>query len=178
MFFEYISKILGLLKLCIYKLFYPTRIKISGIPQVNKSIRILTKKGAKIVIGRGFKCRYGVLLRADEGSTIILGDNVFLNDRVSINSRKKISIGNNTIIGPGVMFFDHDHDYEKDMNNFVIKDITVKDDCWIGANSLILKGAKVESNVVIAAGCIVTKTIQQNSILLQPRTNLEKEIKR
>lgn len=167
---------LGLLKLCIYKIIYPTRISFKGIPQVNKSIRILTKKGAKITLGRGFKCREGVSIRADENARIVIGDNVFLNDRVSINCRKKISIGNNTIVGPGTMFFDHDHDYKNNIDDFITKEIIVGDNCWVGANCLLLKGVKTGEKVIVAAGSIATKTIRSNVLFLQQRKGLERGV--
>ena len=177
MIFEYISKMLGLLKLCIYKIIYPTRISFKGIPQVNKSIRILTKKGAKITLGRGFKCREGVSIRADENARIMIGDNVFLNDRVSINCRKKISIGNNTIVGPGTMFFDHDHDYKNNIDDFITKEIIVGDNCWIGANVTQLKGTKIGNNSVIGAGTLINSLIDNNMLVYQQRSIIEKVFK-
>ena len=177
MLFEFFSKILGIMKLCIYKIIYPTRISFRGIPQVNRSIRILTKKGAKITLGRGFKCRDGVLIRADENAKIVIGDNVFLNDGVLVNSRKKISIGSNTIVGPSTLFFDHNHDYKNNNDKFIVREIGVGDNCWVGANCLLLKGAKVGNKSVIAAGSIITKTVKSNSLFLQSRSNFEKELK-
>ncbi len=45
------------------------------------------------------------------------------------------------------------------------KPITVGSDVWIGGNVSILGGAKIGSNVVIAAGAVVTKDIPANSVV-------------
>ena len=42
---------------------------------------------------------------------------------------------------------------------------------WVGSNTLILSGVKIGNNVVIAAGSIVTKSINDNTIFIQKRKN-------
>ena len=78
-----------------------------------------------------------------------------------------IHIGSNTLIGPGVLIFDHDHDFEKDKNSgtkngrhFVTKPIRIESDVWIGGNSVILKGVTIGKGAVIAAGSIVLKDVE------------------
>lgn len=45
------------------------------------------------------------------------------------------------------------------------KSIFIEKHCWIGANSLILKGVKIEENSVIAARSVVTKNLEfKNSL--------------
>lgn len=39
---------------------------------------------------------------------------------------------------------------------FNIRDISIGDDVWIGANALILKGAQIGNGVIVAAGSVVT----------------------
>jgi len=87
-------------------------------------------------------------------------------------SNQNISVGNNTIFGPNVVIVDHDHDYRNNKNNYVTKEIVIGSNCWIGANCIILKGVHIGNSVVIAAGTIVTKDIQNNSIIKQKRINV------
>ena len=43
-------------------------------------------------------------------------------------------------------------------------DVVIKDDCWIGGNSTILKGVTIETGCVIAAGAVVTKSTEPYGI--------------
>ncbi|MBR3164492.1 acyltransferase [Candidatus Saccharibacteria bacterium] len=167
MFFDIANKALGIIKTFIYKLIYFHRIQIEGLPKVAKSINYSIKKGSKLIIGSNFKARNNVSFRIYDGGKVILGDNVFCNDGVSINCLKNITIGNNTIIGPGVMFFDHDHDYKNNIKNFVKKEIIIGNGVWIGAGSIILKGVKIGDNTIIAAGTIITKDIGKDRLVFQ-----------
>ena len=46
-------------------------------------------------------------------------------------------------------------------NNFV----TIGDDVWVGANSVILPGTTIHNGAVIAAGSIVTKDVPEYAIV-------------
>ena len=170
MFFDIMSKIVGFQKIIIYKVLYPFRLSFNGIPLVNKNMRIATKRGSKISIGDGFKCRNDINMRVYNCGKLIIGKNVFLNDCVSINCRGKITIGDNTIIGPGVMFFDHDHDYRNNNERFIDGEIYVGKNVWIGAGCIVLKNVKIGNGATVAAGSIVTKDVPDDSLYLQKRT--------
>ena len=75
------------------------------------------------------------------------------------------------------MFFDHDHDYKRNINNYIKKNIKIGNNVWIGANSIILKGVTIGDNVVIAAGTIVKNNISNNSIVYQERKEVVKKVK-
>lgn len=44
------------------------------------------------------------------------------------------------------------------------KQVTIEDDCWIGANTIILSGVTVGKGSVVGAGSVVTKDIAPYSI--------------
>ena len=176
MIFDAISKILGIVKTIIYKLIYFRRIKLNGVPKVSSSIRYSIKKRSKLIMGKNFKARNNVSFRIYDGGKVIVGNNVFCNDNVSINCQKNISIGENTIIGPGVMIFDHDHDYKNDMNHYVKKDIVIGSNVWIGAGCIILKGIKIGNHAIIGAGTIVNKDVKANTLVFQKRNTESRDV--
>ena len=47
----------------------------------------------------------------------------------------------------------------------VEKDIIVGNDVWIGANSVILSGVKINDGAIVASGSIVTKEVPANAIV-------------
>ncbi|MCM2351384.1 MAG: acyltransferase [Bacteriovoracaceae bacterium] len=100
---------------------------------------------------------------------IEIGDNTGISG-ASIAAIKKVTIGRNCLIGANVIITDNDFHPIRPMNrryskeNVGSKEVTIKDNVFIGANSIILKGVTVGENSVIAAGSIVTKDIDENSI--------------
>lgn len=177
MLFEYISLLLGLVKVILYKLIYFKRVSFSSIPKMNNNFKIAIKKNSKLIIGKSFRCRNNVSFRIYNEGIVKIGDNCFFNDGCSINSQQKITIGNNLICGQNVMFFDHDHDYKNDISQFVRDEIVIGNNVWIGANVIILKGVTIGDNSVIAAGSVVNKDIAKNQLFYQSKVNISKNTK-
>lgn len=175
MIFEYVSLLFGILKILLFKLFNFSKISFKSIPKVNSSIKLAMKKETKLIIGKNFRTRNNVSFRIYNEGKVEIGDNCFFNDGCSINCQQGIRLGNNLICGQNVMFFDHDHDYKNDINNFVREDIVIGDNVWIGGNSIILKGVTIGNNVVIGAGTIVNKDIPDNSLVYQEKKTIIKK---
>ena len=108
--------------------------------------------------------------------TIISPQNIFLGDRVSIHhncyigGRGKIKIGNYVSIATSSIIVSEEHNY-KDLDILIkdqgvkAKDILIEDNVWIGANAVILGGVKVREGTVVAAGAVVKKDTEKNSIV-------------
>lgn len=178
MIYEYISLFLGFIKIFIYKIINFNRISFKYIPKMNCSFRIAMKRNTKFIVGKNFRTRNNVSFRIYNEGRVTVGNNCFFNDGCSINCQKKIEIGNNLICGQNVMFFDHDHDYKNDINNFVRDEIKIGNNVWIGANCIILKGVTIGDNAVIAAGTIIKNDIEGNKMVYQKRITAFKEVKR
>lgn len=171
MVYEYISLFFGTLKLMIYKILNIKKVKFKSIPKMNNSFKIAMKKNTKLLVGKNLRTRNNVAFRIYNDGKVCIGNNCFFNDGCSINCQKEIEIGDNLICGQNVMFFDHDHDYKNNINDFIRKKIKIGNNVWIGANTIILKGVTIEDNVVIAAGSIVNKEIPHNAVFYQQKIN-------
>lgn len=113
------------------------------------------------VIGRSFT-NFSI------SGTLYLEQNVFFNNYCSFNCLDRIEIGEDTMIGEGVKFYDHDHTFSKDVIdkwNYKSAPIKIGKKCWIGSNVTILKGVTVGDNVVIGAGCLIRRDIPSNTIV-------------
>ncbi|SIQ04488.1 Hexapeptide repeat of succinyl-transferase [Chryseobacterium sp. RU37D] len=124
-----------------------------------------------IIIGENFLMRaYGSILVFPEAK-LKIGDGVFFNNYCSINCLDKIEIGDNTIFGEGVRLYDHNHLIEKGEKLFVEKEkytkspVTIGKNCWIGSNTVILKGVTIGDNSIIGAGCVIHKSVPPNTII-------------
>ncbi|MDD3392077.1 MAG: acyltransferase [Bacilli bacterium] len=176
MLFEIISVFCGIVKILTYKLIYLFRISFKKPPLMNCSFRLVIKKGAKVIIGSNMRSRDDINIRVYNSGILEIGNNVFFNDNCSINCQKKITIGNGCIFGQNVLIFDHDHDYRRNILDFVRKEVVIGNNVWVGANVVILKGVKIGDNCVIAAGSIVTKDVQSNNVFFQERIDQLKDL--
>jgi acetyltransferase-like isoleucine patch superfamily enzyme len=104
-------------------------------------------------------------------SKIIIGDRVGLNG-TSITSRSKtITIGKDSMIAPNVIIVDSDFhiSWPPEMRQQytgieVDGEISIGNNCWIGINSIILKGVTIGDNSIIAAGSVVIHNIPADSL--------------
>lgn len=79
-----------------------------------------------------------------------------------------VEIGNDTQITDGVRFFTHGGSwvYRKDNPNFdVFGKIHIGNNVYIGNCAFILPGVVIEDNVIIAAGCVLSKSVTEGSIV-------------
>jgi acetyltransferase-like isoleucine patch superfamily enzyme len=136
-------------------------------------INALSKNG--IVIGNnvsfGRNCQIectGVLRELGEG--LAIGDGVGIAANAFIAVRGNVSIGKNTIFGPNVKIFSENHNYSNvdvpiRLQGDNRKGVKIGEDCWIGANAIILDGVTIGNGSVIAAGAVVTKSVDDYSVV-------------
>ena len=122
---------------------------------------------ASLIVGSNVICRNFENFHVSSGK-LILHDGVFINNSCSFNCMERIEIGNGTMMGEGVRFYDHDHVYTAEKIEkwqWTTAPIRVGRDCWIGSNVTILKGVTIGDNTIIGAGCLVRKDIPANSVV-------------
>lgn len=100
---------------------------------------------------------------------VILGDGV----RVGLSNViiGPVTIGNDVIIAQNVVISGLNHGYEDismpiSKQPCTAKQITVEDECWIGANCVITAGVTIGKHSIVAAGSIVTKDIPPYSVVV------------
>ncbi|HFI0634431.1 TPA: DapH/DapD/GlmU-related protein [Streptococcus suis] len=99
---------------------------------------------------------------------LIVGKRVFFNSNAVLRCHQRIEIGDDTMFGDGVRLYDFDHkfsNYHVEKLAFKSAPIIIGKNCWIGANSVILKGVTIGDNTIIGAGCTISKDVPANSIV-------------
>jgi acetyltransferase-like isoleucine patch superfamily enzyme len=106
----------------------------------------------------------GTKVYVNKHAILEIGNNTFITGKTSIICFQKILIGSNCAISWGVHIMDHDYHTidEKPIN----KPIIIGNNVWIGSNVNILKGVNIPDNCVIAAGSVVTKSFDQENLLI------------
>ena len=122
---------------------------------------------ASLIVGSNVICRNFENFHVSSGK-LILHDGVFINNSCSFNCMERIEIGNGTMMGEGVRFYDHDHIYTAEKIEkwqWTTAPIRVGRDCWIGSNATILKGVTIGDNTIIGAGCLIRNDVPANSVV-------------
>ncbi len=99
------------------------------------------------------------------GPSIIIHDHVFIGFGCEFNVRQRVEIGADCLIASGCKFIDHDHGNTRrdiamnQQHHGAEAAIVVEEDVWIGANAVVLKGARIGRGAIVAAGAVVTTGI-------------------
>ena len=141
--------------------------------------RVEVSRKGRLTVGRGFRTRRNVEILVRGKANIEIGDKVFFNSGCILTARERISVGEGTILGPNVMVFDNDHAIKDGRvcdNEFVTAPVSIGKNVWIGAGAMILKGAVLEDNCVVAAGSVVKGHVKSGTIFVQKRPSSVIEI--
>lgn len=92
-------------------------------------------------------------------------ENFLVSGNCYIQGGNGISIGDNTMWGPGVGIISANHDPNNMRKWKKEKPINMGKNCWIGMNSIILPGITLGDNVIVGAGSIVTKSFKKNVVI-------------
>jgi len=100
------------------------------------------------------------------GKHISLGQNVFINHACSFLDLGGIEIEDHVMIGPRVNITSENHPITaEDRNTLVPQKVIIKKGAWLGANVTVLPGVTIGENAVVAAGAVVTKDVEANTLV-------------
>lgn len=163
----------GMIKFGFVKLFHGGKFKGSPICAVSPLTEITLDRGGRLTIGREFRMRDGSKLRVRRGAVCSIGKNVSMSHNNIITCRDRITIGDNVQLSPNVLIYDHDHDYSTEggigAKKFKTAPIIIGSNCWLGANTTVLRGTQLGDNCVVGAGCVLNGQYPAGSVIIQKR---------
>ncbi len=150
------------------------RLKAGKRVSIGKCTKVFAKRNAKIFIESGCTLSDNGYIVAVSGS-VHIGKGTYFNRNAVVVCQKKIYIGKNCSIGPGVTIYDHDHKIgaHGKIDGYNASDVVIGDNCWIGANAIILRGSTIGDNVVIGAGAVVKGNVRSNVMIVPNTKNRE-----
>lgn len=101
---------------------------------------------------------------ANPQATLTIGNHVLINAGGYLSGEGGLSIGDYTMIGPGVNILSAGHRYQ-DPSQLIQKQgltygrISIGRDAWVGAGSVVLEGISIGEGAVIGAGTVVCKDV-------------------
>jgi acetyltransferase-like isoleucine patch superfamily enzyme len=165
-----LSVIFSLGKFLLIKLIHFKRFHFYPIQRFSPRTQIFFIGNGEIFLGKKVRAHTGVRIRAINNGVIDIGQNVSLNYGCMIVAMGSIKISQGVEFGPNVLVYDHDHDFRVTggikAGKYKISNVEIGKNCWIGANSIILKGTKLGENCVVGAGTVVKGDFPSNSLII------------
>lgn len=175
---DIISAIRANMKCLCLKVFHPKAMCYHPYLRMNGNVEIRLQEGV-INLGKGILIASNSVISATDGGKLSIGKMVGINRNSMIMCHDRVCIGDNTIKGPGVYIYDHDHVFDSNdgvrRNEYVTAPITIGKNCWIGANTVILRGTTIGDNCLIAAGCVLKGNYPDGSVVIQKREEIIKQ---
>lgn len=127
------------------------------------SIRWLFYVAAGVKIGKGSHLHMGTQffypLGVSIGNGCVIGQNAFL------DGRDRLKIGDYVDIASDVMIYNSKHDINDEGFKAVTGVVEIGDYVFIGPRTIILPGVKIGYGAVVAAGAVVTKDVDEFTIV-------------
>lgn len=125
--------------------------------------------GSRVTVGRDANL-VGTAVVREVGIGIAVGNDTAIGNSCIIWGQGGVRIGDHCLLGPHVSIFSENHEYSDP--NLVIRlqgtrrqATVVEDDCWIGAGAKILAGVVIGRGSVVAAGAVVTHSVEPFSVV-------------
>lgn len=99
---------------------------------------------------------------------LIFGDGFAITGNTDIICYKKVQFGNEVLISWDCLLMDHDYHTLTDHEGKINEDepIIIGDHVWIGARNVILHGAELGNDCVVAANSTVTHKFERENVLI------------
>lgn len=111
------------------------------------------------------------------GTNISVGSGTYINFNCNFVDDGKITIGKNVMFGPAVTIATVSHPINPSYRMYMYTSpVTIEDNCWIGAGTVICPGVTIGKNSVIGAGSVVTKNIPANCVAVGNPCRVLREI--
>ena len=173
-----ISVICSMFRMLFYKIFRGSSFKTNLIQRISPNVVLEVNRGSKVKFGKKIRIHSGCKVKVRKNAKLIIEDNVKINYYCIIVCHNEIEIGQGTEFGPSVYLYDHDHDYRKglsadsDGENYKSSKIRIGKNCWIGANTVILRGTELGDNCIVGAGSVLKGKYADNSVVVQKRESV------
>lgn len=132
---------------------------------------IFGEMGECVTVNTPFWCDYGY--------NTSVGDYFFANHNCQILDGARVKFGDHVFIAPNCLFTTAEHALDAKQRNAGLEaalPITVGNNVWIGAGSIVLGGVTIGDNTVIGAGSVVTKNIPSGVIAVGVPCRVLREI--
>ena len=137
--------------------YIPERFAVNAI---GSRVRAMICKRLFRSCGWGLNCRTRVFF--GNGSNVSVGDRSSIGKYSRLYTEAFITIGDHTDVGPWVQIYTRDWRNPSDRDP---QPVSIGNDVWVGARSIILKGVSIGNGCIIAAGAVVDFDVPDYAIV-------------
>lgn len=98
-------------------------------------------------------------------ANIQIGEDSLLGDHIFLDGRDNIKIGSHVDIASEVMIYNSEHNLESETFEARQEAVEIADYVFIGPRAIILPGVTIGKGAVVAAGAVVTKSVNEFEIV-------------
>ena len=171
LFNNVVSVLYTMIRMFILKLIRGGDLQVAPVERFSPNVVFEMNKGAKVTLEKGVRIHSGTKIKIRKNAKLFMGADAKINYNCIIACHDSVSIGEGTEFGPSVYVYDHDHDYRAGLkeNKFLSAPVEIGKNCWIGANTVILRGTKLGDDCVVGAGCVIKGEYPAGSVIVQKR---------
>ncbi len=116
-----------------------------------------------VKIGKGSAIHMGACFY--DPKNIVIGQDTIIGEGAVLDGRDKLIIGDHVDIASEVMIYNAEHDAQDPSFKAVKSPVTIEDYVFIGPRAIILPGVKIKKGAVVGAGAVVTKDVEEFTIV-------------
>jgi maltose O-acetyltransferase len=143
-------------------LVYATNHVVAHIPS-RRFRRAFYRKALDMKIGHGSAIHLGASIDTRHG--FVMGDHSVINGNCRLDNRGGIAIGNNVSISRNVTILTADHDVRDRDFTGRNRGVTIGDYAFVGTGAIVLPGVSLGIGSVVAAGAVVTRSVEDYAIV-------------
>lgn len=80
---------------------------------LGKGTRVVLGEGASLSVGSGVYLSPGCVVEVGDGASLAIEDGVYMNEGCRVTVIGSVHIGTDTLFGPNVQIYDHDHKFDR-----------------------------------------------------------------
>jgi acetyltransferase-like isoleucine patch superfamily enzyme/SAM-dependent methyltransferase len=128
----------------------------------------IPQRHGRISIGRNVHVCSRVEFSVPRQAELIIGDGTFIGRGTLISAHRQVRIGADVLVAENVSIHDNNHATSDPhvpirRQGFESEPLEIGDDCWIGAQAVLVKGAGLGRRCILGAGAVLTKQFPDNT---------------
>jgi acetyltransferase-like isoleucine patch superfamily enzyme len=169
------------------RLCFANHIRLGHRAYLDRGVYIHACPGG-VEIGPGTLVMYGAVLhvynfRDLPHAGIRIGRDCLVGEYCVIRGPGGVTIGDRVYLSPGVHIYSSNHIFSDPERPFIeqgvtTEGVTIEDECWIGANSVILDGVTIGRRSVVAAGAVVTQSVPPHVLVAGVPARVVRDLRR
>ncbi|GAB3284750.1 acyltransferase [Microbacterium lacusdiani] len=109
--------------------------------------------GGSIRFGEGVMIEHGARIVVRD--RLVIGDGVYIGKNSTIVAFAPLHIGARTLFGENVSVHTEDHGPAGRRDEFATSEVRIGEDSWLGAGTVVLRGARIGDRTTIGANSVV-----------------------